>query len=519
MAALVVQAPAVAVPVAVSGVIPWRIQAPAAEAGVTIGVWPIISPAGTVPSVRYAPLPLTISVDGIDVTDLVEGPNMPTWSSGVSTTGTATIVLVDLDGVIPWPIVPTDDDRRMCPVSIGGDWWQGVVVGWSRQYLYPGWRYTLRCEGYERILGIDPQEPYDSGGTYEVVTAPNGYRYMRAIDESDYAPASTWPWIGRRYNRVGTAWRQGLQDQAWVWSGGAAGGPVPVPSYWGGTLTPNPARISPFSIGYGAGDTWPETLTEEADGSNMREGVGVETRLPNVHQYVSTGGVTGAGHDVIQVNTSLPPLAQLAGLIYLGSRGGWEKRWVATLPAGALDRHVRPQPGKVVRLNVDPYTTEARYYLITSVSGAWVARGEGEGGVEWTIQMGNGSRPSFTINEYDAADDYPPAPEVTGLECSEVHDMGADSVQYIYAWLLDAENNRVRLNEGTVEWTVFINSVDRAAGSEDLGWWVEERKTDVVYSTDQPLGFAYCTLHCGTEAARSQAVVLTARLLPPTGGV
>jgi hypothetical protein len=420
----------------------------------------------------------------------------------------------------------------------------GSVVGWDPEYLEPGpdtdasgWRHTLRVEGWQRLLALSYQQPGTGVAVDTVAGTTVSAEVVTPISSIESAMAY-WagppitldlPLPGREarvvsvgqsrqtvLDGIASAW--GSNDVYWLdgakclhwrpgFRGGVAAADLRAPSRY----------IAPFFLTRdftATGGVVPTSLRPSGEGGHLREGAFVNGPLPELN-FARGGGPAYAGWEMASSPTRHSGEATWAQA--MAGRTSWRMTLTAVLPPGSPI----PPLGALLGVDFAPYVTGLHYYLIRAVRGNMKANGQGIDGVEWTLDLGDSERRSYVFEADSAvqATAEPKPKPVTTLECSQIVHLGIPSEQYVYAWPEDDKGNRVRLDSGTVEWTV---SVTPALGSESLfvggssttGWTIAEgASTDIVVGDDLMGTFAYCTLVAADPALATDVVYVKGRLL------
>ena len=500
---------------------------------------------------RGAPFVLTLG--GVDVSAMtVTGFS---FDASLGSVPSASLTVADLDETLTPPlgtafpelVIATADDTLF----------SGPVLNWRKRRLYPGVEYELRAEGWARNLGMSPVPPPSMSAAS--VDGPLNSTWNTwtgtVIGASDLGsdwdanviaqamlffngPALTQD-IGIAYHRTAVWWtyrpegaalgsvldeiarRLGYNDTYWIdgakvfhWRPGYAavydGSPVSVPV----------EHLAPFRLADvpGGGAIVPTTVSESGEGSSLREGIHVVGIQPTATATI-TPGPQYAGMETLQTRAYGYDEAAGFGLAALAGKLEWARSLSITLPAGS------PVPPLGSFLEID-YDDLVGGGVIRSVRGTLVVPGEGILGVEWTLDVGDAEKRSYVRESSGSKDlgtevdkEVTPPVKVAQLEVGDVSDMGLGSVQYVYAWPEDADGNRVRVESGKVLWSIWLStdgttSTNVGAGAAALGWWLTAQETDIAWTENEPLGFAYCELHCDTPAEPGvDAVQLTAELV------
>jgi hypothetical protein len=283
----------------------------------------------------------------------------------------------------------------------------------------------------------------------------------------------------------------------------------PGPHNWDSSYSPGSYQIAPFSLTAlpTSGGVVPTTLVDSYDASSMRSGAFGTGSVPSANTSSSTGRIYAGWEMTSAPSVHTTGVGEAIGAALAGKHG-WRRTMSATLPAGA------PAPGIATYLRIDypPITTDPEYVCVRAVRGELKVPGEGSGGMEWTLDLGDIERRSFVYEEtLGQGASQQTAAQVVQVGCDPVSDMGPDSMQVIRAWGEDAYGNRVRLDGGSFNWRIHLNSVDIGEGGVAAGWWLTATSTPIMWMPAMPLGFSYCLLNC--EPGAPGAVKVTAELV------
>lgn len=491
-------------------------------------------------------LPWVITLGGVDVSAVtLTGFTLDITIGAVPT---ASLTISDLDGLVTWPPDPVTE---LVVATSARRYFSGPVTRWQRKPLYGGgspseWEYRLDAEGWQRLLALSPV--YPPGDDTEDYEGPDGTItsavYNHGLGSRDLQASSI---SGAIETVFGDAWAgpPGVTFDMFVASGnpnfyiepaGASiqsvvdtliGGGQDVHVYWldpdlvfhlwpcgdiwGNPYTPEPYQVAPLRLTTtpATGNFVPTILLDSYDGSALRSGVYGTGSVPSANTSEGTG-IDYAGWEMTSAASVYTTGVGAAMQAYLQGRGALRRTVSVTLPPGS------PAPGIAQFIEVDypPVTTSPEYMCVRAVRGNLVVRGEGSGGMEWTLDLGDMERRSFVYEEtlgQQASETA--APVAVKLEVGPVDQLlGLGSSQYIYAFAVDQFNNRVRLNGKSVSWSIWLNGSDIGGGG--AGWTLSSTTTSVVFSPAYPLGFAYVTLSCDDPAVPMEdAVIVTAQLV------
>ena len=531
----------VAARVTVGGSGSGRIAGVPVDVAVTVGGYATSGTGGGLSSTDTSVVPFVITLGGVEISGITLTGF--TFDATLSAVPSASITVVDYDGIVPWPPTPNDADPHAAApeLVIGpGALFSGPLTSWDREWIAgdtpgitegrgPCWRYTLRAEGWQRLLSRSPVNPL----TFPVdIVGPDGSITTSAgIKAPIHLAEALGFWTGPPL----TLDASGVPEGTYIVSDEMLGSVLDMVAgrmadgiYWidgsrtlhirpGAPAHPRSRDIAPFHLSTvpGDGGVVPMTLHDSGNGGDMIDGIHVAGESAWTNVSVG-GGVAYGGVETMQASTSGGPQlpaagwAMLAGRMAMRGRTSWQRTLSATLAAGGPV----PPLGSILGVLWDPIEPVMAYHLIRAVRGEMKVNGAGLGGVEWTLDLGDAERRSYVMRPAQAAAAVPEVKlQATHFECSQVSDMGKGSTQYIYGYPEDDKGNRVRLGEGTVEWTITLNNSDVGAGDEGIGWWIEDRHSALVRTVDKKSSYTYCLLHCGDNAAVGDAVGLSAALV------
>ena len=483
---------------------------------------------------------------GDDVTHRLVAGSL-TWETAIGRSPTASFTLHDSEdpvGGLPATTAVAYQGTYVAPVvkvTLEGDThFLGPVSNFDRQNPHEGIQTQVQAEGWQTLMSECPCWPNYWTRPTVVVFDPNG------TDKSSYvASAASWPVFryaagGREAIELALKWWRGPTitldcpdalmsvtdlwyvrglDLASVISGilERCGGGVwwleglvlhvrSVPFGVGGgeaTYTGPAELLADWSLDDtpGTGVLVPTTVSESNSFQRPITGVYADGKTMWSSSYVRSDAPWG-GAIATSVNSSRRAVVESYAEQSL-KPAGWDKTVTVTIPPLAPG-DPKPEVGVVVHLSY--MGAWNGYYLVRGVTARTVVTGSTIEVAEWTLDLGSAPPRSYVREAPEEIDkqkeeqqDPVIAKQVVRVEVSPVDQkMGKDSRQYIYAWTVNGEGNRVAMDSGTVDWSILTeDDTDIGIGSVEAGWLLTgPASSSVVYTDDQPLGFAYTELTC-----------------------
>lgn len=467
--------------------------------------------------------PLWVTLGGRDVSRYILADTL-TWESAIGRVPTASFTLsgdwtsapVDTvsQGDYPYPIVVVgyEDTRlfrgqatsrnRASPeigwtTAITAEGLQALMAGspvFPDHWSVPEGEYTHYGTGSKPIAAASPVNLYDYVGTLAAITA--AAEWFRG--ETLVIDAPDIPQMEDHLHVRGDALDSVLDGILARCGGGVwwvdADMVLHVRSIPTGTAPP--AMFAEWSLldTFGEGILTPTQVTESSSARGDVAGVYADGRTAHSSRYVTNGLIGPAV--MTGVSSAIGSVVEAVARREL-KEPGWETTVRVTLPPLSEDQ---PMPTVGVFTHLD-YMGWDDDYLVRGVTAHAVIRGDTLEVAEWTLELGDAPTRSYTR---EMGEDLvmrkpyePPEPvmtkQVVNIETSPVDQlMRPGDRAYIYAWAVDGDRKRVALDGGTIRWSILVGESleDVGTGSTDIGWTLTDGTSTVVYTDDQPLGFA-----------------------------